>query len=312
MTKMCNLMDLQTQIIHNIHLITHSSDRSGSVAYQIVLSSKILTCNWVYFIIMKLLSEGSEHFLHHWYFGNIVQQLCGEIERLQSLEENVCCMSSLSQLKHTQVLVILLPGGRLACHARELCSIQLMAIYVRIYGTVPVRGGSECSRSLHESWEQRQRMWTRLFLLETQWPVMRLDTSQRPTAHFQAIAVANTHVHTVWGGKLTVPFVFHKFYWLQLFTPSTAPPPTSQTCTLKHTLPRAMWDRLFIRQRPAAHLVTDRDGGVGSSRGSKERGGGSGRGGTRERAHRAVLQGLLNLHIPVHLAPGRVQECPLM
>lgn len=54
---------------------------------------------------MKLLSEGSEHFLHHWYFGNIVQQLCGEIERLQSLEENVCYMSSLSQLKHTQVLV---------------------------------------------------------------------------------------------------------------------------------------------------------------------------------------------------------------
>lgn len=54
---------------------------------------------------MKLVSEGSEHFLHHWYFGNIVQQLCGEIERLQSLEENVCYMSSLSRLKHTQALV---------------------------------------------------------------------------------------------------------------------------------------------------------------------------------------------------------------
>lgn len=40
--------------------------------------------------------------------------------------------------------------------------------------------------------------------------------------------------------------------------------------------------------------------------------GGPGRGGMGEWAHRPVLQGLLNLHIPVHLAPGQAQECPLM
>jgi len=43
-----------------------------------------------------------------------------------------------------------------------------------------------------------------------------------------------------------------------------------------------------------------------------ERSNGKGRGGGGEWAHRPVLQGLLNLHIPVHLAPGKAQECPLM
>lgn len=35
-------------------------------------------------------------------------------------------------------------------------------------------------------------------------------------------------------------------------------------------------------------------------------------GGPGERAHRPILQGLLNLYIPVHLALGQLQECPLM
>lgn len=105
MAKMCNQMDLKTQIIHYFHLITHQSDRSGSAAYQTVLSSEVLTRNWVYFVVVQQLSEGSERFVHHWYFGNIVQLLCGEIERLQLLEKNVSCMSKLNQIKPTQVLV---------------------------------------------------------------------------------------------------------------------------------------------------------------------------------------------------------------
>lgn len=45
------------------------------------------------------------------------------------------------------------------------------------------------------------------------------------------------------------------------------------TYTLEHTLPGAMWECLFIRQRPAAHLVTAQDGGVGSGQGARGRGG---------------------------------------
>lgn len=39
------------------------------------------------------------------------------------------------------------------------------------------------------------------------------------------------------------------------------------TCSLEHTPPGEMWEYLFIRQRPAVHLVTARDGGVGSGHG---------------------------------------------
>lgn len=57
--------------------------------------------------------------------------------------------------------------------------------------------------------------------------------------------------------------------------------------------------------------MTAQDGGVGSGQGVRGEEG-AGRGGLGERAHRPVLQGLLNLHIPVHLALGQAQECPLM
>lgn len=90
-------------------------------------------------------------------------------------------------------------------------------------------------------------------LWETQWLLMELDTSQRPAAHFQAIAVTSIHVHTVWEGELTAPFVFHKFSWLQLFTPSTKPPPHPPTQPLPHKHARSSTSTSQGHVRPSIH-----------------------------------------------------------
>lgn len=161
--------------------------------------------------------------------------------------------------------------------------------------------------------------WSGLFLRETQWLVMELDTSQRPAAHFQAIAVTSIHVHTVWEGELTAPFVFHKFSWLQLFTPSTTPrPPSPPPLPHKHARSSTNFpgpcETVYSFGRGQLHTWWQTEMVVLAQVGRTGRGGGGGsaRGGPGGRAHRPVLQGLLNLHIPVHLAQGRVQECPLM
>lgn len=95
--------------------------------------------------------------------------------------------------------------------------------------------------------------------------------------NFWDTAVPNVHMHSL-RGEINCCF-FHLFFThstdcsylrLGLNSPTLCfylPLTNMHTYTLEHTLPRAMWECLFIRQRPAAHLVTAQDGGVGSGQG---------------------------------------------
>lgn len=150
----------------------------------------------------------------------------------------------------------------------------------------PQSEGSKCSCLLNEWWQQQQRLWPGLFLVETQWPdwtwgicctsSLNPDTNQRPWDQFLGHR-PNVHMNTL-RGDINSCF-FHLFFThstdcsylrLELLSPPLSfylPLTNMHTYTLEHTLPGAMWECLFIRQRPAAHLVTAQDGGVGSGQG---------------------------------------------
>lgn len=194
----------------------------------------------------------------------------------------------------------------------------------------PSQRGSKCSCLLNESWQQQQQLRPGLLLVETQWPdwtwgisctsSLNLDTNQRPWDPYLGHRCPRcARAHSERGNEqLFLPFVFHTFYWLQLFTRRTTLPPLSASTSLSqtHIHTRAHTSRgdvrVSIHSAEASCTPGDSPGWWCWLRSGCAGRGGPGRGGLCEWAHRPVLQGLLNLHIPVHLALGQAQECPLM
>lgn len=141
-------------------------------------------------------------------------------------------------------------GNSLPCHAPKIYN-QLIADHVWIYW--PSQRGSKCSCLLNESWQQQQRLRPGLLLVETQWPdwtwgisctsSLNPDTNQRPWDPYLGHRCPKcARAHSERGNEqLFLPFVFHTFYWLQLFTRRTTFPPLSastslsQTCTHTHS-----------------------------------------------------------------------------